>query len=458
MPGSALVQALHHALSGAGGAAISTSAIYPLDLITTRLKAQRQLIAEGSLSPRDRYGGVLDAMRKIWNHEGGLSAFYAGLAQDLAKSVVDQFLFFLFYTWFRAKRLARFRAKGVKRRHLPVMDELLVGAAAGACARAFTTPIANVVTRLQTAKLVKPRNEKGKMKEGDSSGNDPTVREIVDEIRQEKGVLGLWSGYSANLILTLNPSITFFLNTFLERTLVPDQNVSEDGLAQVGAALTFLFAATSKAMATAITYPVQIAKARAQVSHKSGIGKGDDDAAAKDGTEGGQKTAGPGEAKGAAPAAEQLALTAAEKARNLTRDAVFATIVRIARTEGVSALYDGIGGELLKSFLGHGTTMLSKDLVHKMVVKLYFVGLLLLQRYPVVRRKVVLVSRTAAENLSYMRNVTSQEAEHLRAEGIKQAEHLGAEAAKHAKDIYQKGQHLVGDAIQGSQTVIVSQK
>jgi adenine nucleotide transporter 17 len=455
MSSSALLPALSHALSGAGGAAISTAITYPLDLVTTRLKAQRQLVAEGRLAPGDRYSGVLDAMARIGRREGGPGAFYAGLAQDLAKSVVDQFLFFLFYNWFRARRLARARARGGgRRRHLPVVDELVVGAAAGACARAFTTPIANVVARMQTARLVGGR--KGKGKEGDEAGGggggeegeerDPTMRQIIDEIRAEKGLLGLWAGYSANLVLTLNPSLTFFLNSFLERRFIPEQN--GNGPLQVGAVATFLMAATSKTIATATTYPVQIAKARAQVSHKpTPVNEKKDhtsDTERKPETTEGSASlsAGP-----AVPKIEKVALSAAQKARNLARDAVFATIVRIVRTEGVSALYDGIGGELLKAFFSHGTTMLSKDLVHKLLLRLYFAGLVLLQRYPNLLQQFLERYRSAGQQLAQIRSRTMQEVGHLDTEGI-----------KYARGALQKSQHLVSDLVRGSQRVIMGQK
>lgn len=95
---SKLVPSLGHAASGAGGTVISTLAAYPLDLVNTRLKVQRQLRADGTIDEADAYRGILDAFRAIYAREGGLRAFFAGLGPDLAKSAADSFLFFLFYT------------------------------------------------------------------------------------------------------------------------------------------------------------------------------------------------------------------------------------------------------------------------------------------------------------------------------------------------------------------------
>ena len=84
---------------GRTGTVVSTLATYPLDLVNTRLKVQRQLRADGAIGPEDAYGGVADAFRTIYTRDGaGIGAFFAGLGPDLAKSAADSFLFFLFYT------------------------------------------------------------------------------------------------------------------------------------------------------------------------------------------------------------------------------------------------------------------------------------------------------------------------------------------------------------------------
>ncbi|KAK3295674.1 mitochondrial carrier domain-containing protein [Chaetomium fimeti] len=345
---STLLPALGHAASGATGTIVSTVTTYPLDLVNTRLKVQRQLRLDGSIQADDTYKGVLDAFRTIYTREGGAQAFFAGLGADVAKSAADSFLFFLFYTWFRARRLAM--QKDV--RHLGGVEELAVGAAAGACAKLFTTPVSNVVTRRQTASLLD--SSSGSNDKSDSgavaadrtetSARDLSFGEIVSEMRRERGVLGLWAGYSASLVLTLNPSITFFLQQVLKRALVARERWDEPG-----AATTFLLAAASKVVATTVTYPFQIAKARVQVS-----------AVPEEKEEGGKRVG---------------------------SDNIFATVLRIARAEGGRALYDGIGGELLKGFFSHGTTMLSKDVIHRFIVQLYFAILAVLKRNPQFRAK-----------------------------------------------------------------------
>lgn len=445
-PSSGLLLALSHALSGAAGTAISTTATYPLDLVNTRLQAQRQLLAEGSLAAGDTYAGAGDAFRTIWNggrQDGsGLAAFYAGVRQAVGKGVADSFLFFLFYNWFRARRLHGRGGRGGGR-HLPVLEELAVGAAAGACARLFTTPIGNVVTRMQTASLVNGTGD------GERSGGEaPSVRDIVAGIRREKGLLGLWAGYSASLVLTLNPSLTFFLNQVLEKAVMSSRGGLEgawdDGASDapgVGAMATFLLAAVSKTVATAVTYPFQTAKARVQVSSGPSVLEEARAAPEEENLIDMEEKKPPQVEEGTATATSehsQPAIRAVTNGvRNLAQDTIFATVVRIARTEGIRALYDGIGGELLKAFFNHGTTMLSKDIVHRLLVRLYFVAIAALRRYPEARSRIVRTSHNVTEH--FLRVPMGVKADNLRRRGTRYARHT-----------YGAGERVIANVLEGS--------
>ncbi|KIN07419.1 hypothetical protein OIDMADRAFT_186009 [Oidiodendron maius Zn] len=314
--------ALGHAIAGATGTAISNLSIYPLDLIITRLQVQRQLRKSSSTSDEVEYDGVLDAFDKIYNREGGITAFYSGLLADTGKSIADSFLFFLFYNYLRTKRL---KAHSKSAKTLPVLDELGLGALAGAMSKFFTTPISNIVTRKQTASMVSARSK--------SKSDEPSVSEIASAIKSEKGIQGFWSGYSASLILTLNPSITFFLYEFFKRYLLPRSRRDDPGVR-----VTFLMAAVSKGFASTITYPFSLAKARAQAS--SGARK------------------------------------------DSKRATVFTTVLEIYRRDGPAALYEGVFGEILKGFFSHGITMIIKEAIHKLIVHAYYLLLKALNKYP----------------------------------------------------------------------------
>ncbi|KAK8034771.1 Peroxisomal adenine nucleotide transporter 1 [Apiospora rasikravindrae] len=355
-----ILPALHHALSGATGTAIATCTTYPLSLVLTRLQAQRQLAREGVLPAEEKYDGIIEAFSRICaGAEGkedgeGWKALYTGLTQDVTKSVLDSFLFFLFYELFQSRlrgpRNSRGNSKG-----LGVLSELAVGVAAGACSRALTTPIATIVARKQTAALVDDQDSDA------ASAANLSVREIAAAIRREKGLAGLWSGYSASLVLTLNPSLTFFLQEFFKRALL-----SSDRWDEPGSGLTFLLAAVSKAVASSVTYPFQIAKSRLQVSTVAA-----EPEAEAEGEGEKKENGGDGDASRDVEKEVDAKLNAVRAVKKLARRSIFGTLVTIAREEGVAALYDGLPGELLKGFFSHGTTMLAKDVVHKLLFKLY---------------------------------------------------------------------------------------
>lgn len=324
------------------------------------------------------YNGILDAFSRIYGEEGGLRALYSGLSQDAAKSFLDSFLFFMFYEWFRgAATSRRKRISGSSKQGLGVLEDLVVGMAAGAVSRAFTTPIANVVTRKQTASMI----DGDKESPGSVPASQKSVAQIMKEICAEKGPSGLWGGYSATLLLTLNPALTFFLQDFLKKALL-----GPDRWDDPGPQFTFLLAASSKAVASAITYPFQIAKTRMQagvpvadtesseVDNDDEISRGRQSAASSTTTiqinPDGSSPLSPSETQSASKKVESK-LRALSTVRGLAQRSVFGTIAQIVRTEGVSALYDGIQGELLKGFFSHGTTMLAKDVVHKLLFKLY---------------------------------------------------------------------------------------
>ncbi|KXJ97719.1 mitochondrial carrier domain-containing protein [Microdochium bolleyi] len=335
------------------------------------------------------YAGILDALSRIYGEEGGLRALYAGLTQDTAKSFLDSFLFFMFYEWFRGAATARrrrIRGAGSGKQGLGVVEDLAVGMAAGAVSRAFTTPIANVVTRKQTASLIQDDTD------GAASAADKSVMQILKDIRQERGVQGLWGGYSATLLLTLNPALTFFLQDFLKKALL-----GPDRWDDPGPQLTFLLAASSKAAASAITYPFQIAKTRLQagVPVEADAERQGEDAALSfsdtttsqrnpDGSAPLEKTSSPSAADAEKKKVDDK-LRALSAVRRIARRSIFGTIAQIVRAEGVGSLYDGIQGELLKGFFSHGTTMLAKDAVHKLVFKLYLFTARLLAEWRVRR-------------------------------------------------------------------------
>lgn len=424
--------ALGHATSGALGTAVSKLITYPLDLVVARLQVQKQLQGENE---RPRYDGILDAVEKIYEREGGLSAFYNGVPHEVFKGVTDSFLFFLAYSYVRQSRLA---ANG-GRKSLGALEEIGVGVVAGAFSKLCTSPIQNIVTRKQTAAMTALDGSTGKPPPS-------STRDIANEIMREKGLQGFWSGYSASLILTLNPSLTMLLHKVLLRLLV-----SRDRRDDPGARITFLIAATSKALASTITYPFQLAKTRAQVSSQK-------PSATTGETSEFEKT-------------EQPLRSKAVRARQRT---VFATILRIAQTEGFSGLYQGLGGEVLKGFFSHGITMLMKERIHAAIINLYYAVLRSMQKFPSseelkqmaadsiedgkervgdVYTKGVEVAEQAAEKVQHAVTQGSQQAQNLYESSKEQAGEAYNRATEAAQSVTSSAQEAVSSSSQQAQSL-----
>jgi hypothetical protein len=436
--------ALGHATSGAAGTAISKLITYPLDLVITRLQAQRQLKRDGKHA---HYTGILDAIETIYEREGGLQAFYSGLVPEIVKGVADSFLFFLAYSYVRQRRLAA-RDGG---RSLPVLEEIGVGAIAGAFSKFWTTPLQQIVTRKQTAAM---------MQEDTSTGIAPpsSVRDIASQIMREKGIQGFWSGYSASLILTLNPSVTMLLHKILLRLIVPRSKRDDPG-----ARLTFLLAATSKAMASTVTYPFSLAKTQAQLSSQK-----------------------PTSTAGETSETEKPGSTVAQ-ARQRT---VFSTIVRIAETEGLGGLYQGLGAEVVKGFFSHGITMLMKDRIHTLIISLYYTVLKAMHKYPgpeeLAKRasdgakdlyeqgkeqasgayeKGIEMAEQASERVKEAAVEGSQRASELMESGKQHASdaytrstQISEAASKQAIDLLERGKDMAGNVSQHTENVVESGK
>ncbi|KAK0753207.1 mitochondrial carrier domain-containing protein [Schizothecium vesticola] len=332
MPPSHPPPALTHATAAAAGTLVSTLLTYPLDLVTTRLKVQRQL----PLVPSDPNPSLLSAFRAILHDsDGDPRALYAGLQLDLVKSVVDSFLFFLFYTY-----LATHATHGKN-------HPLITGAVAGAATKLVTTPVANVVTRRQL------------------SPTSPTqTSSFWDDLVVLRREGGLWAGYGASAVLAVNPGVTVWLEGVLLRLVGKGRGWKR-----------FLVAAGSKAVATGGMYPLVVGRARVQAGVGAGDGTGEGD--------------GEGEKAGGEGTVQKLA-----------RDSIFGTVWRIARTEGWAALYDGMSGELLKGFVGYGLSMVFKDVVHGVLVRVYVALVVFLQRYPGIRARLVKKMRAVREGVS----------------------------------------------------------
>jgi Mitochondrial carrier protein len=149
-------------------------------------------------------------------------------------------------------------------------------------------------------------------------------------------MLGFWSGYRSSILLTLNPSISYYLFESFKSRFPPNSiTIGGNGKARKthSSLETFLYAAVSKSIASTFTYPFILAKTRMQVSER----------------------------------------------RDLTPLRVLA---RIIKEEGyqvtppllpqlMQGLFEGLLGQIIKGFWAQGFTLMFKERVGQMIIYLY---------------------------------------------------------------------------------------
>ncbi|KAH9620662.1 hypothetical protein KSS87_020384 [Heliosperma pusillum] len=181
------------------------------------------------LDSRNLSDVLWEAVRK-----GQILSLYQGLGTKNLQSVIQQFIYFYGYSFFKRLYLKKSNSKS-----MGTTANLIVAAAAGACTVLVTQPLDTASSKMQTSDF------------GKSKGLWTTLSE------------GNWrnafDGLGISLLLTANPSIQYTVFDQLKNKLLisklaknPDSESSPQALA---ASTAFLLGALSKSIATCLTYP-----------------------------------------------------------------------------------------------------------------------------------------------------------------------------------------------------------
>ncbi|EGO00795.1 hypothetical protein SERLA73DRAFT_133846, partial [Serpula lacrymans var. lacrymans S7.3] len=225
------------ASAGSLGSATANILSYPLDLITTRIQANK-------------------SVRKLIQRHG-VTALYDGIGSDTWSTFVSSFFYYYAYSFLRSI-LTRRRAKAAM---LSVPQELAIGYIAGLASRAISTPLGTITVRLQTE-----RDDEDALSPDDGkAGNTKTgFRAACEHIYDENGLLGFWKGFSTTFLLSLNPSITLFLFQLFRRVVLRGRDLSTPTPQQA-----FIGGALANSFAVAVLYPFILAKTLVQVTRTS---------------------------------------------------------------------------------------------------------------------------------------------------------------------------------------------
>lgn len=262
-----------------------------------------------------------------------------------------------------------------------------------------------------------------------------SVKDIALQIRSEKGLKGFWSGYSASLILTMNPALTFLLQNLIKRILARSRRESP------GPKTLFLIAAISKAIASTLTYPFSLAKSRAQVSTSpTKVAFAEKELSAS------SPPRYPEKPDLDSPNPIYKATRFAKKAtrvlliERVAKLAVIRSLRDIYRTEGVSGLYSGLEADVVKGFLGHGLSMALKERIHVFIISAYYLVLKLTRRWP--------------EDLGSIRDQASQEFQRVRTTAGALAEDASKKAGDIAEDASKRVMNVTETVAEGVKSVV----
>ncbi|XP_055619472.1 peroxisomal membrane protein PMP34 [Toxorhynchites rutilus septentrionalis] len=217
-----------HAVSGAMGSVIAMSTFYPLDTVRSRLQLEE---------PEKRKALSTWAILKQLVSEEGFGTLYRGMVPVLESLCISNFVYF--YT-FHSLKAIRGTARGANQ---SAAGDLLLGSIAGVVNVFATTPCWVVNTRLKMKGL-------GHRVKDNTNCYDNLLEGLI-HIGRTEGAKGLWAGTMPSLLLVINPAIQFMVYEALKRRLVTNTR-------SASAVSFFAIGAIAKAIATVMTYPLQL--------------------------------------------------------------------------------------------------------------------------------------------------------------------------------------------------------
>jgi len=246
-----------HLIAGTAGGLISMVALYPLELIKTRMQ-----VVESSGSA---YSSFFGSLRTVVRQEGA-AGFYRGMAPAILASSGSWGGYFFFY------ELSKKRKLGTSKSELGVVDHLLAGFEAGIVMVFMFNPLWLIKTRLalQGAETNVPEHRKYK-----------GLSDALITIVKEEGVLGLYKGMTPALLLTSHGAIQFAVYEEMKRIAESYRHFfaqhGKRGNASSATSVSpsspdtgqpawvsMLIGGGSKIIASTATYPYQVIKSRLQ--------------------------------------------------------------------------------------------------------------------------------------------------------------------------------------------------
>lgn len=239
-------ESLVHALSGATGGITAISVFFPLNSVRLRLQVDDKITETNPFK-------VMALLAK----SEGVSALYQGWWSAVVSLGASNMVYFY---WYNALKTIYKQRAGVK--DINPLSNLAIASFAGVINVLMTTPLWVVGTRLATQRKKALVLTKKEAKEGTVVDERPPYKGVVDclsRIVSEEGLAAAWKGVGPSLILVSNPSIQFVT---YERLRGPMAIAAEKRGSPISSFEFFVMGAIAKAVATVLTYPLQIAQSK----------------------------------------------------------------------------------------------------------------------------------------------------------------------------------------------------
>jgi len=186
-------------VAGAAAGFVSCLAIYPMEVIKTRMAVAKQ----------GQFSSIAACVRATVKHEG-VGALYKGLVASLVGVVPYSAIDLALYSTLK-ERCIRGRSDG----ELPVVTLLGCGAASSAVAQVVTYPLALAKTRMQVAGMG-GRSPRVRIEYGLAPVVRPEYSGLLDCLRQTvrgEGVRGLYAGLVPNMLKAV-PAVAISYTVF----------------------------------------------------------------------------------------------------------------------------------------------------------------------------------------------------------------------------------------------------
>jgi adenine nucleotide transporter 17 len=253
------------------GGVTAISAFYPLNNIRSRLQVDDSIKLteeeEKNVLTKIPFISMFFVADKIVK-KYGLYGLFQGWWSSVVSLGASNFVYFYVYNAFKV--IYQVKILGSRKKSIDPISNLIVAALAGVINVFITTPLWVAGFRLSvqdapnknaghgggaaaaaTTTPVKPGEEKEEPYTG--------VWDALTRISQKEGFLSLWKGVGPSLMLVSNPSIQFVV---YERLRLPLEKAAKAKGTSITNFQFFIIGAIAKAVATVVTYPIQLAQSK----------------------------------------------------------------------------------------------------------------------------------------------------------------------------------------------------